>query len=501
MNLITNNRLFGILYLDDKRTDIDKKGNHLKKFKSFYEPQKELIIKTKKTNMHRTYAIINYLDNSINEYLEQQYFNDILFGKILTCNWSLKLNNLKDDKMLTSYLIDMTPERIIYNDIEIISIDPPNCIDIDDAISYRINNNNIEIFIHIADPSSYIDLKSEIGKELINRCESIYLDKIYHMIPEILNINHISLLENKLSRAFSLIIKFNTINITEISECIKKDKYTYNFVKTHIKVTKNLSYDIFEKNRYDNKYYSDLYNIGKEILYGIYNNDINDYDSHKMVEAYMLFCNHLAANHTHIKRVNTVKKINNDMNNKLYNNKLYKNCLQNAAEYTYENKIHEGLGILYTHFTSPMRRYIDFINHIIIFNNIYNKNKIDDINLEHVNKIHKYYKKIYNIRNIHKLLDGRTEITRNAQIIFIEGNNLRILIDELLINVNIFDNKLINNNIIEIKEQDEYKIIFKYKEKDIKFELFQHVLIHIYLNKMEINPYKIIINDIYDIFE
>ena len=28
------NRLFGILYLDDKRTDIDKKGNKIKKFKS-----------------------------------------------------------------------------------------------------------------------------------------------------------------------------------------------------------------------------------------------------------------------------------------------------------------------------------------------------------------------------------------------------------------------------------------------------------------------------------
>ncbi len=49
-------RLFGILYLDDKRTDIDKKGNHLKKFKSLYNLP-ELIIKTKKTEMHRNIVL------------------------------------------------------------------------------------------------------------------------------------------------------------------------------------------------------------------------------------------------------------------------------------------------------------------------------------------------------------------------------------------------------------------------------------------------------------
>ena len=36
-------RLFGILYLDDKRTDIDKKGNHLKKYKSFFNSTDLLI--------------------------------------------------------------------------------------------------------------------------------------------------------------------------------------------------------------------------------------------------------------------------------------------------------------------------------------------------------------------------------------------------------------------------------------------------------------------------
>ena len=57
-------------------------------------------------------------------------------------------------------------ERITY-DGDIISIDPMGCIDIDDAISYKLNNNKIELGIHIADPSSYIDINSDIGKELM----------------------------------------------------------------------------------------------------------------------------------------------------------------------------------------------------------------------------------------------------------------------------------------------------------------------------------------------
>ena len=172
-------RLFGILYLDDKRTDIDKKGNHLKKFKSFYNST-ELIIKTKKTDMHRTYCIINYPltsqknnDMSINNYIKQDYLDNELFKLMGTCNWTMRLQNLKEEQT-KSYLIDNTNNtRIDYNTSDIISIDPDNCIDIDDAISYYDNNTNyIELGIHIADPSSYINLDTELGRELINRCES-----------------------------------------------------------------------------------------------------------------------------------------------------------------------------------------------------------------------------------------------------------------------------------------------------------------------------------------
>jgi len=501
---------FGILYLDDKRIDIDHKGNHLKKFKSFFDNE-DYMIKTKKSELHRTYAIINNKDNSINEYINQDFLDDNLFSKMSLSNWSLKINR-DINKNINDYLIDLTPNRIDY-DANIVSIDPNGCIDIDDAISCKIINDKIELGIHIADPSSYIDIDSMIGKELINRVESIYLNKVYNMIPDELAIKHISLIKNKNSRAYSLIINFNCENIEKISGCIKNNDYTYKFIKTNVVISTNLSYDEFESNIIDNIYYNDLYNIGRQILKGL-DQDYSNYDSHKMIEGYMLLCNHLASNHTFIKRVNTVKntqlnsQLNIQLNTQLNSNltKLYNNCLQNTAIYTLDtldNNIHEGIGLKYTHFTSPMRRYIDYVNHYIIYKNLkdcdINLDNLD--NLDNINKIHTYYKKIYNLRNIHILLGENQLLTQNGTIIFIEDNNLKINIYNTIINISIFNNKLIENKIINIIEKTNEKIIFSYRDKIIKFELFQNINITIYRNKMEIKPFKFIIDNIEELFE
>ena len=43
--------------------------------------------------------------------------------------------------------------------------------------------------------------------------------------------------------------------------------------------------------------------------------------------------------------------------------------------------------------------------------------------------------------------------------------------------------------------------LFSYRDKIIKFELFQNINITIYRNKMEIKPFKFIIDDIEELFE
>ena len=487
------NRLFGILYLDDKRTDIDKKGNKIKKFKSIipYKNDNEFLIKTKKSEMHRTYCIINLNDLSVNEYILNDNLNEELFQKMATCNWSMKINTIYSKNFI---LPEINFNNITY-DADIISIDPENCVDIDDAISVIINDK-IEIGIHIADPTSIIDLKSDLGKELSNRIESIYLDKTNHMIPENLG-KHISLKKGELKNAYSLIIKFNTNNITQIEKLIKTKSYEYKFIKTNIIVKENMSYENFEKNL-NKKYYKDIYDIGYNICKGL-QLDISEYDSHKMIEAYMILCNHLASNHTFISRTNKKKTSNIDnifKDNKL--NKIYNNCLQDTAKYILNDSeqihVHEGIGLEYTHFTSPMRRYVDFLNHYIIYNNLKYEDIKEFIDLKKINLVHKYYKKIYNIRNINKLLDSFDNIKTQGTIIYIEFNKIKILINDLLITVNIFNKKLLEHKIVNIINQNDFEIEFEYKDKKIKYQIGQIINIEIYKNKLEINPFRFIID-------
>lgn len=495
------NRLFGILYLDDKRTDIDKKGNKIKRFKSIipiksrssqpYKNDNEFLIKTKKSEMHRTYCIINLNDLSVNEYILNDKLNEELFQKMATCNWSMKINTIYSKNVI---LPKINFNKITY-DADIISIDPENCVDIDDAISVIINDK-IELGIHIADPTSVIDLKSDLGKELSNRIESIYLDKINHMIPENLG-KYISLKKGELKNAYSLIIKFNTNDITQIEKLIKTKSYEYKFIKTNIIVKENISYDNFEKNL-NKKYYKDIYDIGYNICKGL-QLDISEYDSHKMIEGYMILCNHLASNHTFISRINKKKTSNIDnifKDNKL--NKIYNNCLQESAKYILNDSeqihVHEGIGLEYTHFTSPMRRYVDFLNHYIIYNNLKYEDIKEFIDLEKINLVHKYYKKIYNIRNINNILDLNDNIKTQGTIIYIEFNKIRILINDLLITVNIFNKKLLEHKIVNIINQTDFEIEFEYKDKKIKYQIGQISDIEIYKNKLEINPFRFIID-------
>ena len=66
------------------------------------------------------------------------------------------------------------------------TIDPTDAKDFDDALSYKkIENNNIEIGIHIADVSHYVVPGTILDKEAYHRATSIYLvDRVIPMLPE-----------------------------------------------------------------------------------------------------------------------------------------------------------------------------------------------------------------------------------------------------------------------------------------------------------------------------
>ena len=89
--------------------------------------------------------------------------------------------------------------------LDICSVDPPGCTDIDDALHCRqLENGNLEIGVHIADVSHFIRPGTSLDKEAANRGTTVYLaDKRIDMVPELLSSNLCSLRGSKERLAFS----------------------------------------------------------------------------------------------------------------------------------------------------------------------------------------------------------------------------------------------------------------------------------------------------------
>jgi ribonuclease R/exosome complex exonuclease DIS3/RRP44 len=91
------------------------------------------------------------------------------------------------------------------------TIDPTDAKDFDDALSYKkLENNNLEVGIHIADVSHYVVPGTILDKEAYNRATSIYLvDRVIPMLPEKLSNKICSLRPKEEKLTFSAVFTFN----------------------------------------------------------------------------------------------------------------------------------------------------------------------------------------------------------------------------------------------------------------------------------------------------
>ena len=107
------------------------------------------------------------------------------------------------------------------------TIDPDDAKDFDDALSFKkLKNNNIEIGIHIADVTHYLEKNTLLDKEAKKRATSVYLaDRVVPMLPEVLSNDLCSLNPNENKNVFSVLIEFdekhNIVN-KQFSKCLIK---------------------------------------------------------------------------------------------------------------------------------------------------------------------------------------------------------------------------------------------------------------------------------------
>ena len=91
------------------------------------------------------------------------------------------------------------------------TIDPVDAKDFDDALSYEVlENGNIEIGVHIADVSHYLQEGSPLDKEAYERGTSVYLvDRVIPMLPEVLSNFACSLRPNEDKLCFSAVFEMD----------------------------------------------------------------------------------------------------------------------------------------------------------------------------------------------------------------------------------------------------------------------------------------------------
>jgi len=106
---------------------------------------------------------------------------------------------------------DEVTKRRDFRDILTFTIDPDTAQDFDDAISYEVlDNGHIEVGVHIADVTHFLQPGTALDKEAYDRSTSVYLvDRCIPMLPERLSNNLCSLMPNVDRLVFSAVFTFD----------------------------------------------------------------------------------------------------------------------------------------------------------------------------------------------------------------------------------------------------------------------------------------------------
>jgi len=409
-------------------------------------------------------------------------------------------------------------------DLDTFTIDPLNSIDCDDAFSIVKDGDKYNIFVHISDVSYYINPTKEIFNDIMFRGNTIYgKNKNWPMIPSIYSNYICSILPNKKTRVVTnhFIYDPNEPEINKriiyikwfYSYIISKNKYDYDYVDKEIDIM-NLSKRSGDKELFSEKLVEEntdkfirIYESSLSIQTLINDIDIsNDSKAHSMIKYWMIYVNQIMCNNVKtIYRYNPIPSYNKLDLFSIYSNLdllennrnliidfiknnpnkltfyLTKNLLTKAFYSQYiPNEIHYGIGISdYTHWTSPIRRSCDLLNHCVLRGFDIKNDDIEKY-IQYMNEmeilqdnIEKFILEfnIYQNTKLNDIFEGIIiGISKTGINIFIEDfdNKFPIHISKLSSEILIYDNNM-------LKLQNE-KIIYK---------LFDRIKVKV--NKIDVN--------------
>ncbi len=307
----------------------------------------------------------------------------------------------------------------------IVTIDPDDAKDFDDAIHVEKHANGWSLGVHIADVSHYVTPRSALDKEAFARGNSVYLaDRVIPMLPEKLS-NGICSLKPDVDRLTrSAFIEFNKAGK------IKSARFAHTVIRSAARLTYKQAFAILAKPANDpvsdrlhtawelasllrkNRFAAGSLDLDfPEIKVWLDENGVperlekveNDI-SHQLIEEFMLAANEVVASDIKHKQLPSVYRIHEDpdpdklveyrefvtsyglkpgdLSQRREVQKLLAAIRGRPEEYalklgflkslkraTYDTKPvgHYGLAKTnYTHFTSPIRRYADLVVHRVL---------------------------------------------------------------------------------------------------------------------------------------
>jgi ribonuclease R len=324
---------------------------------------------------------------------------------------------------------DEIAKRFDFRDRTTITIDPDTAKDFDDAISLKkLNDNEWELGIHIADVVHYMPSDTPMDKEAMKRGNSTYLvGRVVPMLPEKLSNGVCSLRPNEEKLTFSTVFHINTkgeiTNEYIYRSVIESDKrFTYVEAQQHIngEVQDEWTDMILTLNKISTALRKQRANSGGITFESVIRNIILDEkghpidivteeasEAHALIEDLMLLANRKVAKfiwdqkrpsiyRTHDrpdeqslgelkkflklfgmkadfsnpeKTCESLNKIMKRVDGEPYANVIKQRIIRSMskARYDAQQGEHFGLGFnFYTHFTSPIRRYSDVVVHRVL---------------------------------------------------------------------------------------------------------------------------------------
>jgi exoribonuclease-2 len=270
--------------------------------------------------------------------------------------------------------------------LEVITADSSGARDFDDAVSLEPRDDGWVLGVHIADVSSVIQPGTLLDQEALLRATSVYMpDSRIPMLPEILSEEGLSLRQDEIRPAFSLLV-----HLTPDAQVLD-----FEFLPSLVRVRRQMSYQEVDAGVATDRLLSPMYSLSQTLqarrvaagamilplpklnVYLTPEGEIGLGQTHwenpgrSMIGEFMILANHLAARFLVERNAACLYRRQDEPSQRIVPGdsdcqNLFL-CLQQRkflgrVAWGLEALPHHGMGLsFYTNLTSPLRRYIDLM--------------------------------------------------------------------------------------------------------------------------------------------